>query len=221
IGHSAEPQSIREQCEASLRRLQSEYIDLYQFHLGGYDMDAAERARETLEQLVKEGKIRCYGWSTDDAERAALFARGEHCAAIQQRFNIFEGSADVLALCEREHLASIIRSPLGMGLLTGKFSADSTLPADDVRSQSGRQGLFQGGRPNPEFLQKVEALREVLTADGRTLAQGALGWLWARSPVTIPIPGFKSVAQVEENAGAMRYGPLSAEQMQQIDQILR
>jgi aryl-alcohol dehydrogenase-like predicted oxidoreductase len=220
VGHSAEPQSIREQCEASLRRLQSEYIDLYQFHLGGYDMDAAERARETLEQLVTEGKIRCYGWSTDDAERAALFARGEHCAAIQQRFNIFEGNADVLALCEREHLASIIRSPLGMGLLTGKFSADSTLPADDVRSQSGRQGLFQGGRPNPEFLQKVEALREVLTADGRTLAQGALGWLWARSPVTIPIPGFKSVAQVEENAGAMRYGPLIQAQMQQIEQIL-
>jgi len=59
-----------------------------------------------------------------------------------------------------------------------------------------------------------------LTSDGRTLAQGALGWIWARSERTIPIPGFKTVAQVEENAGAMRFGPLSAEQMDQIERLL-
>jgi aryl-alcohol dehydrogenase-like predicted oxidoreductase len=220
-GHSAEPASIRAQCEASLRRLGSDYLDLYQFHLGGYDLEQASAARDTLEQLVAEGTIRAYGWSTDDPQRAALFAEGEHCATIQQRMNIFEGSAEVLALCEREGLASIIRSPLGMGMLTGKFRPDSALPPDDVRAAQGRQGLFQNGRPNPEFLKRVDAVRDVLTADGRTLAQGALGWLWARSPATIPIPGFKSVAQVEENAGALRFGPLSQTQMQQIDQILK
>jgi aryl-alcohol dehydrogenase-like predicted oxidoreductase len=70
------------------------------------------------------------------------------------------------------------------------------------------------------MLRKLELVREVLTSGGRTPAQGALAWLWARSPVTIPIPGFKSVRQVEENAGAMQLGPLSAEQMAQIEQIL-
>ena len=64
------------------------------------------------------------------------------------------------------------------------------------------------------------AIREILTSGGRTLAQGALCWIWGRSPRTVPIPGFKSAAQVEENAGAMRHGPLGAEQMKEIDGLL-
>ena len=73
--------------------------------------------RETLEKLVAAGKIRFYGWSTDDAERARLFAQGEHCTAIQQRLNVFEGEIETLEVCEQFNLASINRSPLGMGLL--------------------------------------------------------------------------------------------------------
>ncbi len=79
---------------------------------------------------------------------------------------------------------------------------------------------FVGGQANPVWLAKLEAIREVLTSDGRTLAQGALAWLWGRSPNTVPIPGFKTVAQVEENAGAMRFGPLSAAQMREISDLL-
>jgi aryl-alcohol dehydrogenase-like predicted oxidoreductase len=60
----------------------------------------------------------------------------------------------------------------------------------------------------------------VLTSDGRTLAQGALGWLWARSEKTVPIPGFKTLEQIEENVGALDFGPLDAEQMRQIDELL-
>ena len=71
-----------------------------------------------------------------------------------------------------------------------------------------------------DIIQQVEALREVLTSDGRTLAQGALGWLWARSDNTIPIPGFKSARQAEENAGAMDFGALSSQQMLEIDRLL-
>ena len=67
---------------------------------------------------------------------------------------------------------------------------------------------------------QVEALRPILTRDGRTLPQGALGWIWARSPRTIPIPGFKTVAQVEENARAMELGLLTAGQMKEIDTLL-
>jgi aryl-alcohol dehydrogenase-like predicted oxidoreductase len=64
------------------------------------------------------------------------------------------------------------------------------------------------------------AIREVLTAEKRTLAQGALGWLWARSKVMVPIPGFRNVAQVEENAAAMWFGPLSEDQMQEIEALM-
>ena len=76
------------------------------------------------------------------------------------------------------------------------------------------------GRPKPEFLDRLAAIREALTSDGRTLVQGALGWIWGRSGRTVPIPGFKSVAQAEENAGALAHGPLPAERMAEIDGLL-
>lgn len=214
-GEDASPAFIRRACEASLARLQTDYVDLYQFHLGRYDLSRAVEVRDTLESLVAEGKIRAYGWSTDDAERARLFAAGPHCAAIQQRLNIFEGNADTLAVCERHNLASINRGPLAQGLLTGKFSADSRLPADDVRhGWNLREGDLAAR------LARLEKLRAVLTSDGRSLAQAALGWLWARSRQTIPIPGFKTVQQIEDNVGALRRGPLSADQMQAIERLL-
>jgi aryl-alcohol dehydrogenase-like predicted oxidoreductase len=69
-------------------------------------------------------------------------------------------------------------------------------------------------------LAQLESVREILTSDGRTLTQGALAWIWAASSRSVPIPGFKTVDQVKENAGAIRFGPLNDEQMNQIDQIL-
>ncbi len=66
----------------------------------------------------------------------------------------------------------------------------------------------------------LEAIREILTQDGRTLAQAALGWLWARGTQNFPIPGFKTVKQVEENTGALAFGPLSDQQMQEVDRVL-
>jgi aryl-alcohol dehydrogenase-like predicted oxidoreductase len=207
-GFSGEPDFIRNACAASLRRLNTDYIDLYQFHIGDYDLEKAAAVVETLERLVDEGKIRAYGWSTDDPKRAALFAQGAHCAAIQQRFNLFEGNSEVLTICEQQNLASVNRGPLAMGLLTGKFTHASTLPANDVRHGWDLQSGEQAHR-----LTRLEEIQAVLTSDGRTLAQAALGWLWARSPVTVPIPGFRDVAQVEENVGALARGPLSPEQM--------
>ena len=207
---SGDPAHIRAACDASLRRLQTDYIDLYQFHLGGYDLDKTDDVIATLEELVDAGKIRWYGWSTDDPERAAKFAEGPHCAAIQQRLNLFEGNEETLGICEENNLASLNRGPLAMGLLTGKFSADSTLPANDVRAGNGWD--FRSGE-QARRLAALDEMRTVLTRDGRTLAQAAIGWLWAHSNATIPIPGFKNVAQVEENAGALAYGPLSNGQM--------
>jgi aryl-alcohol dehydrogenase-like predicted oxidoreductase len=79
---------------------------------------------------------------------------------------------------------------------------------------------FRDGRPVHEFLARRDAVREILESDGRTLAQGALAWNWARSPRTVPLPGCRTVAQVEENAGAMSHGPLTPEQMKEIDALL-
>lgn len=103
----------------------------------------------------------------------------------------------------------------------GKFDASSQLPASDVRG-SGHTWLayFTDGKPSQEFLDKLAAVREILASNGRTLVQGALAWLWARSQQAIPIPGFKSVQQAEENARAMQFGPLTTEQVQEIEALL-
>ncbi|MBN1580315.1 MAG: aldo/keto reductase [Anaerolineae bacterium] len=221
-GADASSEHIRQACEASLRRLNTGYIDLYQFHLGGYDLAYAGEVRDTLDALVKEGKIRCYGWSTDDPERARFFAAGPNCTTVQHQMNVLNDNRAMIALCEELNLGSINRGPLAMGLLTGKYKADSKLAADDVRGENSPSWMqyFKDGRPNPEWLDKVNAVREILTSDGRTLVQGALGWLWARSEKTIPIPGFRTVTQIEENCAAMSFGPLDADQMRQIETLL-
>ncbi|MBI5961705.1 MAG: aldo/keto reductase, partial [Chloroflexi bacterium] len=192
------PAELRRQLEDSLRRLNTDYLDLYQFHQWGYPADQAAPLVETLEALVAEGKIRGYGWSTDLLESARAFANGPHCIAVQQQLNVFEGNPSgdtdgILALCEARNLASINRAPLAMGILTGKFQPTTTFSSDDVRSRVEWFGGFQDGKPNPEWLRKIEAVREVLTSGGRTLTQGALAWIWGRSEKTIPIPGFKTV----------------------------
>jgi aryl-alcohol dehydrogenase-like predicted oxidoreductase len=214
-GSDASPDGIRRACEESLRRLSMDYIDLYQFHDNGYPADEALPVRETLEALVKEGKLRAYGWSTDFSDRAEVFAQGPECTAIQLQLNVLDDNPAVVALCERYDLAAICRGPLAMGLLTGKYRAETKASSDDVRGEKSPEWMkyFVDGRPSPEWLAKRSAIREILVSNGRTVAQGALAWLWARSPQTIPIPGFRTVKQVEENAGAMGFGPLTSEQM--------
>ncbi len=109
-----------------------------------------------------------------------------------------------------------------MGLLTGKYTPGTKVASNDVRGDKAPDWMryFKNGKPNPEWVAKREAIREILTSGGRTLAQGALRWLWARSEVTVPIPGFRTVAQVEENCAAMRHGPLTRDQMRDIDALL-
>lgn len=221
-GSDASPGYIRQACEASLRRLDTDYIDLYQFHDNGYPPEKAIPVRETLEELVEEGKIRAYGWSTDFPERAEVFAKGAGCAAIQLQLNVLDDNPEVISICEKYKLSAINRGPLAMGLLTGKYTSNTQPSSDDVRGENSPEWMayFQDGVPNPEWLDTVGAVREILTSGGRTLAQGALAWLWARSPRTLPIPGFRTVAQVEDNCGALEHGPLNIVQMQEIEIIL-
>ncbi len=211
---------LRESAEASLKRLDTDYIDVYQLHVWGLAVERALEAREVLEDLVKQGKIRAYGWSTDRVDAVKAFSTSPNCSVVQQQLSVLDGNMELLALCEEWNLASINRGPLGMGLLTGKFVPTSTFADDDVRHHAEWHPGFKDGKPTQDWLDKLASIREVLTSGGRTLSQGALAWIWARSPLTVPIPGFKTVAQVEENCKAMEFGPLNAEQMAEIDRIL-
>jgi aryl-alcohol dehydrogenase-like predicted oxidoreductase len=211
---------MRADLETSLKNLGTDYIDLYQLHTWGLSIERALLVRDQLEEFVKEGKIRTYGWSTDRTDAVKAFSNLPGCGAVQQQLNIFDGNLELLALCEALNLASINRGPLGMGILTGKFTPETTFSNDDVRKYVEWFPGFKDGKPTQEWLDALEAVREILTSEGRTLAQGALAWIWGRSPNTIPIPGFKTVAQVEENARAMEFGPLTLAQIAEIDQIL-
>jgi aryl-alcohol dehydrogenase-like predicted oxidoreductase len=222
-GGDISPAAIRRSCEDSLRRLGTDYLDLLLFHFNDHPVGEAGEVRETLEALTREGKIRSYGWSTDFPDRAEFLAQGGHCAAIELELNVLDDNAAVIEVCERNNLAAVNRGPLAMGLLTNKYSGAVRLDIDDVRGAKSPAWMkyFKDGRPNPEYAAKVTAVREILTSGGRTVAQGALAWLWARSPNAVPIPGIRTVAQAEENAGAMRFGPLAPAQMDEINRILK
>jgi aryl-alcohol dehydrogenase-like predicted oxidoreductase len=211
---------LPEDVDRSLKRLATDYIDVYQLHVWGLSIERALQVRDVLDQLVQAGKIRTYGWSTDRTDAIRTFSASPNCSVIQQQLSVLDGNLELLRLCEEQNLASINRGPLGMGLLTGKFAPDSTFASDDVRKHAEWHPGFKDGKPTQNWLDALASIREVLTSGGRTLAQGALAWIWGKSPQTVPIPGFKTVQQVEENCHALDFGPLSPGQMQEIEQIL-
>ncbi|MFE9356908.1 aldo/keto reductase [Streptomyces olivaceoviridis] len=220
-GTDATPEYARRALTASLRRLGTDRVDLYQLHISDADPARAAELRDACEEFVGEGLVRAYGWSTDDPARAAVFAEGPHCTAVQHALNVLQDAPELVALCERLELASVNRSPLAMGLLAGRRGGP--LEAGDIRSRppAWLPGYADDGSgADPEWLARIDAVRSLLTSEGRSLAQGALAWLWARSPRTVPIPGFRTVAQAEENAGALAKGPLTAAQSSEIDRLL-
>lgn len=212
---------VRSACDASLRRLNTDHIDLYQCHVGNLELSDVDGLLATLEDLVAAGKIRAYGLSTDDPARAAAFAAGRHCVAVQHELNVLSDTPAMLDLCAEHQLTSINRGPLAMGLLSGKYTAQSCLGADDVRGDSPAwMRYFADGSPSPHWLARLAKIRDILTVDGRTLAQGALGWILARHNATVPIPGCRTVAQTEENAGTLAVGPLTQEAVTEIAALL-
>ncbi len=220
-GVNLDPNYVERACDASLKRLQTDYIDLYLLHVWEIGLTQIGPILNALDQLVKKGKIRTYGWSTDLVDGAAAFLKRPDCSVIEHDMNVFSDAPEMVQLCQANHLASVNRTPLAMGMLSGKFTKDSNLPKDDVRGAGhGWVRYFKDGKPDPAFLKMLDGVREVLVSGGRTLAQGALAWLWGRSENTIPIPGFKSVKQAEENAKAMAFGPLSKQQMNEVDALL-
>ena len=208
-------QNVRIDVENSLRRLQMETIDIFQLHDGGFDLEPALALREVLEVLVKQGKIRWYGWSTDLVDRAKVFALGAHCTSIQFRLNAIFDNLEMRQLCAQYDLAGINKDPLNKGILTGKFKPDSKFPQDDNRT-----GVDFSQGEYARRLKLVEDLREILTSDGRSMAQGALAYIWALDKRMVPIPGFKTLQQVTDNAGALGHGALSQSQLDQVQSIV-
>jgi aryl-alcohol dehydrogenase-like predicted oxidoreductase len=221
-GEDGSPKHVREAVDASLKRLKTDYIDIYLLHIWGYPLAKAVETMDMLEDLVSEGAIRGYGWSTDSTSRASAFSHRKHYVAVESEMNVFRDIPEIVSICEEKQLSNIIRTPLAMGLLSGKYTPQTPrLPENDIRTISPEWvAYFKNGKVVPEFVKKLDQIKGILTEDGRTLVQGALGWIWARSPVAIPIPGFKTVKQAEENARALEYGPLKPSQMKAIDEIL-
>jgi len=208
--------NVRSDVENSLRRLQTDFIDIYQLHAGDYDPKRALELQVILEELVTAGKIRWYGWSTDIVDSAREFAVGEHCTSIQFRLNVFFDSPDMRKVCADFDLAGINKDPLHHGFLTGKFNSASTFPQNDIRTRTDFS--------NPEIVKRlkvVDEIHDILTSNGRTMAQGALAYIWALDDRMVPIPGFKSVKQVQDNAGTLEFGPLTGAQVKEIQSIVR
>ena len=207
-------ETVRRKCEASLRRLGVDCIDVYLLHRRDYPLEQAPELVGVLEDLVRAGHIRAYGWSTDDVERARVFAEGEHCTAIEHRLNVLHDAPAMLELCREHDLASLNRVPLLMGVLTGRWSEATRLEPDDRRAPWFEEEGFR------DLLASARKVGPHLRHDGRSTAQGALGWIWARSPLAVPLPGFRDAAQLRGLLEARRFGPLPADAMRAIDDEL-
>lgn len=224
LGEDSSVGYLRECLEGSLRRLDTDHLDLYQLHLGDLPIEQALDLIPTLEDLVAQGKLRAYGWSTDDPQRAKAFAEGgAHAATVQFDMSALRDAPAMIEVCEDLGLGAVVRGPLAMGLLSGKYHDGRRVGERDVRSQGHAWMTYFGedGRGAPQWLAAVDEVREILAGNGRTLLQGALAWLWARSPNTVPIPGFRNERQVAEIVAALEHGPLTAEEFAEVEKRLR
>ena len=205
--------SIINCCHASLNRLGIEAIDLYQCHVG--TPEKPEIFVEAFELLKQEGKIRQYAISTNDlASLDAVNVNGQ-CASCQIAYSIISRSAerDILPYCLQNNIGVLLRGPLGKGVLSGKFSAETRFE-DSVR-EKWNEGT--GRRNFLSELEIVERLRSLVKED-RSLVDIALQFTLAHPAVTCPIPGMKTPEQARENAGAAD-GDLSEENLAFIDTL--
>ena len=216
------PAGIRATIDGSRRRLKRDCVDLALLHLNDMDPALAPQVFDTLETLVGEGVLAAYGWSTDFMPQALSAVDFPHFVAFENDYNVFTPATELMALAEARGKISLSRLPLAMGLLTGKFKPGQALANDDVRAQAfDWLRFFKNGQPSAEYLEHIGALRELLQTGGRTLAQGALGWILAKSPIALPVPGFKTEDQVRDNFGAAEKGALPADVMAEIDNKLK
>ncbi|MEP3115136.1 aldo/keto reductase [Nisaea sp.] len=216
-----DPSGVMPAIENSLRRLRRDRIDVLFLHLNDLPVKAAEPLFEEMDKARAQGKVRSFGWSTDFPKSVDAMAGIDGFSAVQHVMNVFFDAPSMRKAVERNRLVGFVRSPLAMGILTGKYKADFKVPADDIRAMNSTvRDYFQDGRPGAKYLASLAAVHELLTQGGRTLAQGSLCWLMAKSELHIPIPGARTVAQVEDNIGALEHGALPHNVMEEIEALL-
>ena len=215
-GLNGRPEYVREACEASLRRLGTDHIDLYYQHR----MDPEVPIEETvgaMARLVEEGKVRHLGLCEISAEDLRRAARVHPITALQYEYSLWtrEVEGDILDACRELGIGLVAYSPMGRGFLTGKIKSRSDLAQGDWRLE------------NPRFsednlalnLKLVETVEGMARDKGCTPAQLALAWLLSRGEDVVPIPGTRRAERVDENAAALDV-VLSDEDLQRIDAAL-
>jgi aryl-alcohol dehydrogenase-like predicted oxidoreductase len=218
-GKDVSPDYIRRACRASLRRLKLDAIDVYQLHDGASTATEAQDVIATLDALVDDGLIRWYGTSVDAVEVIDAFAGATHSVTAQTQANVFGRTDAVLAAARRGGLAVLARSPLAMGLLAGTYDLGRRPAADDVRINTPWWDYFDEDMM-PAWLQRLAAVRELLTSESGSLVQGSLRYLWGLDDAIVPIPGVRTPAQAAENAAALALGPLPRDLVEEVDRLL-
>jgi aryl-alcohol dehydrogenase-like predicted oxidoreductase len=219
IDYSLKADSIRRECENSLRRLKIEAIDLYQIHWPADDLAETEEGWKELARLQKEGKVRWIGASNFNAEELSLAQAIAPVTSLQPPYSLVKRGVeeDVLPLCLKEHIGVIVYSPMASGLLTGAMTRERILamPDDDWRRGSAD---FQEPKLS-HHLALVERMREVGARHGRSPAEVALAWTLRGPAVTAAIVGARSAKQVDGfiHAGDFR---LTSEEVREVEEVL-
>lgn len=216
---------IIEQCDASLKRLQTDYIDLYQIHRPQSDIPIDETLR-ALDDLIRAGKVRYIGTSTYAAWQIieSLWVSKElglhRFVSDQPPYNLLDRriERELLPMCRTYGIGIIPWSPLAGGLLTGKYSRTSPPPADSRFANAGSNPMMQR-RMNEQSLEVVDQLRPLAEAKGCSLSQFALAWVMNQPGVTSPIIGPRTMDQLEDNLKALDV-TITGEDHKAIDEIV-
>src|SRR3989337_2675567 len=209
------PAFVRRACEESLRRLDTDYIDLYQLHNPRMPAIESDELFETLEELKSRGKIRHYGAALGPAigweEEGVAAIRGRSLDSLQIIHNMLEQDPGrrLLAVAAEEDVGVLVRVPHSSGLLEGKVTAETTFPATDHRSHRPREWLIDG-------LKKLERLRFLHEDTGRTIGQAALQWLLATPDIASTLPNIYDAEQLEEFAAASDTPTLDEDELARI-----
>lgn len=214
-GVSNKPDYIFSACEASLKRLDTDVIDLYYMHRKDDDTPI-EEVVGAMAQLVQQGKIRGIGLSEVNAETLRRAHAVHPVSALQSEYSLWtrDPEDEVLQTCQELGIAFVAYSPLGRGFLTGQIKTFEDLEPDDYRRNSPR---FQGENFEKN-LQLVKKIEELAAQKGCSAAQLALAWVMAQSEYIFPIPGTKRIQYLEENIGGLQV-TLTQQELQDIDSI--